>query len=675
MEERNGVPIDGGGNEKESLGLKLKRGIALSKKGGPCTPVPTWKLEESSDPSELDGLAKAPVAAPRRSSVSARQLGANLWEIQEPRPLNKMGRRGHRTHRHGEGKEPHDETLQNYGRLRRHATASLIDHHTMNRRSSQAVQDLSSASYCSSMGVAANQAVTPSSSLDLKTMPGEASFSITTSTELLKVLNRIWSLEEQHATNVSLVKALKVELQKALERVQDLKHERQEYHDEMEALMRQASEEKVIRKNKEQERIKAAVQSIKDELQDERYLRKRSESLHRKLGKEVSELKAALLKAVKDLEKEKKVNWLLEDLCDEFAKGIKNYEVEVRELKQRSVKDYAHKFESFTLHIAEAWLDERMQIQIAKARGDLAEQCAIRERLSGEIQTFLQSRLSCISKNDDTYKANGNRDGNLRRQSLESVHLNGTASAPQDAEDNDSESSDFQCFELNMGAHDTKSHDQLKIPHENGIENFGSTRKSNFIGKIMEYSENTNCHSSSSMHVKFVTGKGRTKSSDNNMQLVDGAEGANTLGDSELAGLGAAQSEIAEAQEYENCHVQEIEKFTQPESDGMLSLKNNSEYSEVHNGGYLGKSQNHFSWRGQCNEGFPSGELHNLSSPMQQRNYQRASLDIEITECSPKQQRGVEENTLKAKLLEARLEGRHARLRASRVSSTGRIRK
>ncbi|KAF0932928.1 hypothetical protein E2562_013127 [Oryza meyeriana var. granulata] len=88
-------------------------------------------------------------------------------------------------------------------------------------------------------------------------------------------------------------------------------------------------------KNKHKEKIAADIHSLQDELEDERRLRRHSEDLHRKFGKELSEIKSAFVKAVKDLEKEKKTNSLLEDLCDQFAMGIRDYEDEVRALKQR----------------------------------------------------------------------------------------------------------------------------------------------------------------------------------------------------------------------------------------------------------------------------------------------------------------------------------------------------
>jgi hypothetical protein len=294
---------------------------------------------------------------------------------------------------------------------------------------------------------AVNPAMTPSCSSEIiKTKHGEGRYSLKTSTELLKVLNRIWTLEEQHESHNSLVKSLNVELHNAHLRVKEL-----------EGLLKHVSEEKLVRKSREKEKLKEAVQSLQEELLEEKRVRKHTESLNKKLGKNMDELKGVFLKVVKDLDKEKRVNSLLEDLCDEFAKGIRDYEEEVRLLKQEhDYKDHNHKFDRLILHVAEAWLDERMQMQMAEASGDLFEKSAIVERLSGEFKSFLHTRL-----NSHKSKDNG---GNFRRQSLESVHLNGTTSAPWLAEEDDTDSvvSDLHCFELDMRANGKPSNGKTK---------------------------------------------------------------------------------------------------------------------------------------------------------------------------------------------------------------------
>lgn len=475
--------------------------------------------------------------------------------------------------------------------------------------------------------------------MDLHRRP-EGAYSLKTSTELLKVLNRIWSLEEQHTANVSLVKALKVELQNARARIQELMQEQQSYSQEVDSLMKQLSENKVIQKNKEREKIKSAVESMRDELEDERRLRKRSESLHRKLGRELSEIKSAFLKAVKDLEMERKANQLLGNLCDEFAKGIRNYEDEVRDLKQKTGKDYEYKFDRLILHISEAWLDERMQMQMAESRGDLVERDnSITERLSGEIQAFLQMKCSANSKEYDANLIDRKREINLRRQSLESVHLNGPTSAPQDGEDDDSIASDLHCFELNMGEHEIKSHEQLKGTYGNGVERLDSARKSYFRGKKIEFPENITDQSASSS--QMLIGQKEKKESGNRVQNTTSEHGAQI-------GVRTLKNEINMDRKFEENQCQEGDASITPEQNN------------VHGASRLSESFDFVEWKARFGEGTSSEDLHNHHPP---------SSNLEISESSSKLSQGVRENTLKAKLLEARLEGRHARLKALRGSS------
>lgn len=242
--------------------------------------------------------------------------------------------------------------------------------------------------------------------------------------ELLRVLNRIWSLEEHHASNLAMIKSLKLELEQAKEQIEDLSLERSE----------------------EQEMIRAAVRSARGELQGERRMRRRSESLHRKVARELSGVKASFLRALEDLERERKARDLLESLCDEFAEGVRRYEEEVREWRQKSGGGCGHGRDRPVLHIAEEWLGERLQMKLAGARGDLREKNAILERLTSEVESFVQSRWRHSSRSEVLH-ADLSVDGFFRRQPPESAQLRD----PADDDDDGSVSGDSHCFEFSIG--------------------------------------------------------------------------------------------------------------------------------------------------------------------------------------------------------------------------------
>lgn len=487
--------------------------------------------------------------------------------------------------------------------------------------------------------------------LDLKGSAGDPGYGLKTSTELLKVLNRIWSLEEQHASNVSIVKALKMELEHARARIQELMQEQKHHHHEMDELMDQIAEDKVVRKNKEQDRMKAVVQSIREELDDERRLRRRSENLHRKLGKELSETKTALSKAIEDLENERKSNGLLEDLCDEFVRGIGRYEKEMRELTKKYAKDCDRKVDGLLLYISEVWLDERLQMQMTESCSEKIENGTVVSRLEEEIVSFLQARRANIV----TEGSEQQHRHNLRRQSLESLHLNGTVSAPRYIEDDDSMASDLHCFELNMDKTKEGAHDQSKSHCEINSSNLESARRSSSGRKTIGYH-------------RSIKAKSLSMSQEGLERQLEGMESGSDV-DS-----GIAEAEKAEASNFAGESERTVDAMNGSKhlTDHMVQNHlENSSGCKVHHGNnnYQGEiSHKKLSGRGPFVPNFGddniTGNLIAASSSAQQWNQRRASTDLEISECSSKLPQGLKENTLKAKLLEARLEGRHARLKA-----------
>ncbi|XP_020213618.1 uncharacterized protein At5g41620 [Cajanus cajan] len=360
--------------ERREKGLMVEK--LKGKRGGPSTPPPTWRLEF---PSQLNENNRKQVQEflnfPTSTTLSARSLCAKLWQIQqlaEPSP----------THR------PASATG-----LRRHVQTSLVQHHRSVKRNGRTKQPVSPPTQVAPY----NNHVKPKSSLDLKGWITESSRKPKTSRELL---NRIWCLEEQHASNISEVKALKMELDLSRARVKELQHQKQLNKHEMENLMKQITEEKLVRKNKEHDEIKAAIQSVMQEIEDERRLRKHSESQHRRLARELSEVKSSFNGSLRDLEKERKARILLENLCDDFAKGIRDYEHEVRSLVHNNNAEKGqgkedNSLDRLILHLSEAWLDERKQMKLVQAGNGLPQiDSSIVDKLGVDIETFLHAKRS-----------------------------------------------------------------------------------------------------------------------------------------------------------------------------------------------------------------------------------------------------------------------------------------
>lgn len=395
---------------------------------------------------------------------SSRKLAASLWEFyqyydqdREIPPVAKMhrppyssgGDPSNRRLRHDHGKtairdnglDLTDDQPESAGSIRKQIGQMLMKHHQRN-------QPLSPAS---SLEVAPYNggAITPGSSLDLhgRRRAGEPNHNnnLKTSTELLKVLNRIWTLEEQHSANISLIKSLKSELAHSRARIKELLRCQQADRREMDELVKQLAEEKLSNEDntKERDRLSSAVQ----QLEEERRLRRRSESLYKKLARELSEAKSALSSCVEEMERGSKWRKMMERLCDEFARGIKRYEREVHGLKQKVDKSCWGEEDQMVLCIAETWLDERIQSG--------GEEGSVVEKLEVEIEAFLKSKEK-LPKNQ-------------RRSSLESAPFNAMSAPIQEveSEEEEEEEEDSNCFELKKHGSDVaKPPSSLQVKFE-----------------------------------------------------------------------------------------------------------------------------------------------------------------------------------------------------------------
>ncbi|KAL1192166.1 hypothetical protein V5N11_020884 [Cardamine amara subsp. amara] len=346
--------------EEGEMEKRLRRSLSrCSRRATPSTPPPTWRLELS--PPRKEFLAN--------SEVSVRKLCADLWETEQFRQRTGLRRRDSDVESPSSS-SPHDHQPPSRGRGSLRKQVAVTDDHRLVHRNSEPLEPISPASYSSSSSL---QVVVrkPAFSQTGSSVVKSASYGLGSSTKLLKVLNRIWSLEEQNTANMSLVKTLKMELDECRAEIKEV----QQREKQSDRRLRKKKEEE-----EEEEEVKNVFRSMKKDLDDERKVRKQSESLHRKLTRELCKAKHCLSKALKDLEKERDERVVVENLCDEFAKAVKDYEAKVRKIGNKSpVSD------KVIVQIAEVWNDQRLQMK-------LEEDNIVSGKLGFDIETFLRAK-------------------------------------------------------------------------------------------------------------------------------------------------------------------------------------------------------------------------------------------------------------------------------------------
>ncbi|KAJ4821947.1 hypothetical protein Tsubulata_036039 [Turnera subulata] len=463
---------------------RFKRAILVGKKAGSSTPVPTWMTGAKSPGLAMPNAAESTKChqasqsggKAKEASVSARKLAATLWEINKIPPM-------------GVKKDLEDkkELMKSRDRVTRlqhllsdpsytPVSAEGIDRsrgHGHRRRTSVGTKKLQltdynpggggldSVSTASLMEIEAHDRGNKTHtqcSIGIKTRLKDVSNGLTTSKELLKVLNHICGLDEHHSAGMPLISALRIELDRARVQVNQLLKEQRSNRSEIEYLIKHFEEEKAAWKSKERERIRNAIACIAEELEVEKKLRRQTERLNKKLGIELADSKESLTKAMKELESEKRAKEILEQVCDELARGIGEDRAEVEELKREAskVKEEVEK-EREMLQLADVLREERVQMKLSEAKYHFEEKNAAVERLRNELEAYLRDK---VGKEDPDGSPDYDRikelEAYLKEIKFGSCQQNGqedseAALANGEVHDgDDSADSDLHSIELNM---------------------------------------------------------------------------------------------------------------------------------------------------------------------------------------------------------------------------------
>ncbi|XP_058092835.1 uncharacterized protein At5g41620-like [Magnolia sinica] len=465
---------------------RFKRAVLVRKRGGSSTP---WKMGSRS-PSSMVGIPKTPRCPPSHTSsrakqapVSARKLAATLWglnevpsprvkeDLQERRDFeNEMRRRDHiaRSTRSGSlpphlsdpSHSPSSERVDRSGTGSVRRRMSIISQKI--RLNERIGGGLDSPSNASLMEIETrSRGPTPAGSIvGPKNRLKDVSNSLTTSKELLKILDRIWSVEEQHSSSMSLVSALHAELQRAHMQVDQLIQEQRSNRGEFNHLMKQFAEEKTAWQTKEKEKINGAIRSIVGDLEIEKKLRRRAECLNLKLGRELAETKNTLSNAIKELESEKRARERVERVCDGLAKGIGEDKAVVETLKRESLKIREEmEKEREMLQLTDIRREERAPMKLSEAKFQYEEKNPAVDKQRNELEAFLKLQRTKETRSGyrnheglevgDEWKVSRLSKTRLGADCITEGEGDGIVEDGEEVEDSPNES-DLHSIELNM---------------------------------------------------------------------------------------------------------------------------------------------------------------------------------------------------------------------------------
>ncbi|KAL7154119.1 hypothetical protein ABFS83_04G213300 [Erythranthe nasuta] len=456
---------------------RLKRAILVGKRVGSSTPVPRWKMMSSKSPSPENDKGFKNLAAKggggdrgKELSVSARKLAATLWEIDGlPSPRAKreeISELGYVRKERILEKSKLGSMALVLSDLLHSPVSERMDPPKVashRRRVSAGSQKLLQADCFVEVDQMKTHVQSPHRHINgAKNRLKDVYNGLVTSKEVLKIMSRICRFEQENSTSLSLFSALKFELDRACVHVSKLIQENRTNRTEIELLTKKFEEEKIVWKLKEQDRIRSAINCIAGEMETERKLRRQSERLSKKLGKELAETKASL-------EAEKRAREILEQVCDELARGIGEDRAEVEEMKRQSEKAREEvEKEREMLQLADVIREERVQMKLSEAKYEFEEKNALVDHLRNELEEYLKSKRGNKEERvlDDDCSPSYDKIKELEKYLRET--LPGPASGPygevvdddvdddedddDDEDEDDDDDSDLHSIELNMDA-------------------------------------------------------------------------------------------------------------------------------------------------------------------------------------------------------------------------------
>ncbi|KAF8050575.1 hypothetical protein N665_1937s0005 [Sinapis alba] len=361
---------------------RFKRAIFAGKRasledgGGSGTPVKS--ISAAKTPILLSFSPEKPhVDQLQKRSVSARKLAATLWEISDgtdppvsdrdclrsKKPSINRRRKSHDFPPKPSDPISHERIFLRDDTVQRRSTVpqklQLIEYKTIGTNS-------------------------------VKTRFKNVSDGLTTSKELVKVLKRIGHLGDDHeAASNRLISALLCELDRART---SLKHLMSEF-------------------NAEEEEKRMLTEKLQEEAVAERKLRLRTEKMNRRLGRELAEAKETERKMKEEMEREKRAKYILEEVCDELARGIGDDKKEME--KEREM-----------MHIADVLREERVQMKLMEARHEFEEKHNAVERLKKELMRVVDGKDSLEIRKVLEIVDGSDDDDEEEESDLKSIELN-----------------------------------------------------------------------------------------------------------------------------------------------------------------------------------------------------------------------------------------------------------
>ncbi|KAL4201216.1 hypothetical protein AMTRI_Chr02g257530 [Amborella trichopoda] len=381
--------------------LRLRSDFPVAgKRTSPATPLLRWKLEDGlghsgalPDSGEANGeklQSNNGGGSKLGSGVSARQLAAGLWRLKSPE--NEASCKFFRQMASPRFDCSHSQR-RSVQPLMASGAGSCLSKHDASKCAIDLKDDLQSHLSFPLLSNGVCYKLEPAITYSNSAMERATKWDHEcpkTSDEVYRFYTNLNFMEDHRDTPISALSTLQLELEHARTRIHELETECQSSKKKFDHFLKKLTEERASWRRREHEKIRAVIDSAKDEFSREKKQRQRMEIVNTKLLTELSEVKLSAKKFMQDYEKERKARELMEEVCDELAKEIGEDKAEVEALKRESMKIREEvEEERKMLQMAEVWREERVQMKLVDAKLVLEEKYSQLNKLQSDLEAFL----------------------------------------------------------------------------------------------------------------------------------------------------------------------------------------------------------------------------------------------------------------------------------------------
>ncbi|TVU16107.1 hypothetical protein EJB05_39658, partial [Eragrostis curvula] len=361
------------------------------RRSGPATPLLKWDVRGGGGEGKGAGAEEAAAAAARETKareVSVRRLAAGVWRLRPPEAVPGGAGGGERRVRVGVEHIPRHLQVQ----LLKPNTLSY--HQNLKNEVSSPISVLERKSgELHKVQLHSSSAVLPVNAMEKATKWEPEGIKGMESHDAYLIASQLNLLDEQQDT--TYVANLQMELQQARDRVTELESERRAAKKKLDHLFKKLAEEKAAWRNREHEKVRAILEDMKADLDHEKKNRRRLEMINLKLVNELKEAKMSAKQLLQEYETERKARELTEEVCNELAREVEEDKAEIEALKQDSMKlreevDEERKM----LQMAEVWREERVQMKLIDAKLTLDAKYSQLSKLQQDVEAFIAS-CSC----------------------------------------------------------------------------------------------------------------------------------------------------------------------------------------------------------------------------------------------------------------------------------------